>query len=56
MIPVETITNIIQTQGISSGLCVLILYLNYHQTREIMCMKNMIITCLVKRVEHDRSP
>ena len=52
MIPVETISNIIQTQGISSGLCVLILYLNYHQNREMLCMKNMLITMLVKREDH----
>lgn len=49
MILPETIMSIIETQGISSGLCMLILWINYRQTHEMLCMKHMLIQALVCR-------
>jgi hypothetical protein len=47
MITPELVATVIETQGVTAGLCLLILFINYRQTKEIMCMKNTLLCSLI---------
>jgi len=47
----ETFIKIIETQGISSGLCLVLLALLYKQLQETACIKHMLLKHVMDQCE-----
>jgi hypothetical protein len=43
--------NIVNTQGIASGLCLILIAMLYRQLQETACIKRMLIEHVVKRCQ-----